>query len=182
MPRPLAILFLFFLILIAVVVPNARAASRRRPASPRATVSVDGDTTADDDNEDNHDASPTQPPTPPSTSFLLTNATSPDVAWVQKILAKLHEQQHPPKETCRHRRLLVTQFEKVFEGLGSIMKIVLLQLAEAAHANRTLVWGLDLPYLFEHSRTEWFTSSSMAPGKPRRAVKVIVPPSPPATR
>ena len=128
-------------------------------------MSVDGDAAEDDDNEP-------PPMFNAATSFLLANATSPDTVWVRTIMAKLHEQQHPPKATCRHRRLLVTQFEKVFEGLGSILKIVLLQLAEAAHANRTLVWGLDLPYLFDHSRAEWFTSTSMAPGRPRRAVKV----------
>ena len=28
-------------------------------------------------------------------------------------------------------------------------------LAEAAHSNRTLVWGLDLPYTFEITRSIW---------------------------
>ena len=40
--------------------------------------------------------------------------------------------------------------------MGSILKLVLLGLAEAAHENRTLVWGLDLPFMFENSREEWF--------------------------
>ena len=88
--------------------------------------------------------------------YLLANNYEPDAMLVKTIMRQLHRQQHPPKETCKHRRILVTQFANSFEGMGSILKLVLLGLAEAAHENRTLVWGLDLPFMFENSREEWF--------------------------
>jgi hypothetical protein len=93
---------------------------------------------------------------PPSASPTRTA----DVALVQQMLAQLHAQQHPPKEECKTRRLLVTQFANSFEGLGSILKLVLLGLAEAAHENRTLIWGLDLPFMFENSREEWYDNTT----------------------
>ena len=34
-------------------------------------------------------------------------------------------------------------------------QVLLMGLAEAAHSNRTLVWGLDLPYTFEITRSIW---------------------------
>ena len=85
-----------------------------------------------------------------------TEDTTADVAFVKQVLAQLHAQQHPPKGQCKTKRLLVTQFANSFEGLGSILKLVLLGLAEAAHENRTLIWGLDLPFMFENSREEWY--------------------------
>ena len=88
--------------------------------------------------------------------YLLATNYEPDAMLVKTIMRQLHRQQHPPKETCKHRRILVTQFANSFEGMGSILKLVLLGLAEAAHENRTLVWGLDLPFMFENSREEWF--------------------------
>ena len=88
--------------------------------------------------------------------FTDLNNLSSDVIYVKKIISLIHSQQHPPKETCKHRRLLVTQFADSFEGLGSILKLVMLGLAEAAHSNRTLIWGIDMPYLFERSREVWY--------------------------
>ena len=68
----------------------------------------------------------------------------------------LHAQQHPSAASCTTRRLLLTQFDaKSFEGIGSLLKQVMLGLAEAAYANRTLVWGLDMGYMFERSREVW---------------------------
>jgi hypothetical protein len=92
-------------------------------------------------------------------SYLLpadASADDSDTRALRALLAALHAQQHPPKAACRTSRLLLTQFSpKSFEGLGSIVKLLVHGLAEAAHANRTLVWGLDLPYMFEHSRGAW---------------------------
>lgn len=75
---------------------------------------------------------------------------------VRKFAAALYDQQNPKKHECKHRRLLAIQFSpKSFEGIGSILKLIALSLAEAAHSNRTLVWGLDLPFNFEHTRHLW---------------------------
>jgi hypothetical protein len=86
---------------------------------------------------------------------------------VRKFAAALYEQQNPKKHECKHRRLLAIQFSpKSFEGIGSILKLIALALAEAAHSNRTLVWGLDLPFNFEHTRHLW------AKPKLRSSIKV----------
>ena len=45
----------------------------------------------------------------------------------------------------------------------------MLGLAEAAHSNRTLVWGLDLPLMFENTREEWFDKKTYSN---KRNVKV----------
>lgn len=75
---------------------------------------------------------------------------------VRKFAAVIYDQQNPKKHECKHRRLLAIQFSpKSFEGIGSILKLIALSLAEAAHSNRTLVWGLDLPFNFEHTRHLW---------------------------
>ena len=125
-----------------------RGATRRRGT----LVSIDGETTMLSHGKSTVNKG--------EQSYLMTNTSSPDVHLVNLMMKKLHEQQHPSKESCQHRRLLVTQFEQVFEGFGSIMKVVMLGLAEAAHSNRTLVWGLDLPYMFENSRDEWYSLTS----------------------
>ena len=130
---------------------GSHGASRRRGADS-AFVSIDGETNTLSNEKPTVDKG--------EQSYLLTNDSSPEVHFVKLMVKKLYEQQHPSKESCQHRRLLVTQFEQVFEGLGSIMKVVMLGLAEAAHSNRTLVWGLDLPFLFENSRDEWYSLST----------------------
>ena len=104
--------------------------------------------------------------------YLLANNYEPDAMLVKTIMRQLHRQQNPPKETCKHRRILVTQFANSFEGMGSILKLVLLGLAEAAHENRTLVWGLDLPFLFENSRDEWYSSSSSSKNKQKNGGQI----------
>ena len=90
---------------------------------------------------------------------------------VKLMLQQLHVQQHPPKAACRNQRLLVVQFINSFEGLGSILKLVTLGLAEAAHSNRTLIFGLHpLPHMFEKSRDEWFNKKT-ATGKHKVMIK-----------
>lgn len=93
---------------------------------------------------------------PVPSTYLLSSDDDADTLHVKRLLAALHMQQHPPKEECRNRRLIVTQYSpKSFEGIGSILKLLVHGLAEAAHANRTLIWGLDLPYVFENTRELW---------------------------
>jgi hypothetical protein len=71
-------------------------------------------------------------------------------------LRALHAQQHPPRAECRGRRLLLVQNPaRHFEGLASSMNQVVVGLAQAAHGNRTLIWGLSLPYLFDRTRPLW---------------------------
>jgi hypothetical protein len=87
----------------------------------------------------------------------LLNDSSVDSVQIKKLMKYLHDHQHPPKESCKSRRLLITQFiQGNFEGLGSIIKVIMMGLSEAAHSNRTLIWGLDLPFIFERARDEWF--------------------------
>jgi len=113
------------------------------------------------------------PPRPRTTSYLLANSTSAGAPDIQRLLDLLHEQQHPPKQQCGSRRLLIVQFINSFEGLGSILKLVTLGLAEAAHSNRTLIFGLHpLPHMFEKSRDEWFNKKT-ASGKRKVTVKGV---------
>ena len=75
---------------------------------------------------------------------------------IRELIRAIHKQQYPPKKSCKSKRLLVTQFSaKSFEGIGSILKIIMMGMAEAAYSNRTLIWGLDLPFMFEHTRDVW---------------------------
>jgi hypothetical protein len=91
----------------------------------------------------------------------LLNDSSIDSMQIKKIMKYLHDNQNPPKKSCKSRRLLITQFiQGNFEGLGSIIKVIMMGLSEAAHSNRTLIWGLDLPFMFERSRGEWFNRNN----------------------
>jgi glycosyltransferase involved in cell wall biosynthesis len=84
--------------------------------------------------------------------FAHLNASTP----VGLSLRALHAQQHPPRSECRSRRLLLVQNPaRHFEGLASSMNQVVVGLAQAAHGNRTLIWGLSLPYLFDRTRPLW---------------------------
>jgi hypothetical protein len=95
--------------------------------------------------------------TPAPISYLMSEpGTTEATERVAQMLAAIAVLQHPPVETCRQRRLLVLQFpSSSFEGMGSILKQIMLGLGEAAYSNRTVVWGLDLPHMFEHSRGAW---------------------------
>jgi hypothetical protein len=51
---------------------------------------------------------------------------------------------------CKKARLLIYhQFGNRFEGTGSVLKSLLMGLAEARHTNRVLVWGREIPPLFQ---------------------------------
>jgi len=79
-----------------------------------------------------------------------------DVAVIRAIVGDIYNQQHPTRAECSKKRLLVTQFSpRQFEGIGSNLRNLMFGLAEAMHSNRTLVWGLDLPSMFESSRNFW---------------------------
>jgi glycosyltransferase involved in cell wall biosynthesis len=81
---------------------------------------------------------------------------APSSPAVRALLAAYAARQAPPKSACRSTRLLVTHLDdEHFEGLGSVLGEVLGALGEAAHSNRTLVWGLGLPYMLDRTRDEW---------------------------
>lgn len=82
---------------------------------------------------------------------------------IRKIMDAIHKQQHPPRSTCKSRRLLIVQFSHTMEGIGSLLKHLTAGLAEAAHSNRTLIWGLDLPYSFGHTRRLWQSAAQHKP-------------------
>lgn len=42
--------------------------------------------------------------------YLLANDSSTDSMHIKKIMKYLHDNQHPPKTSCKTRRLLITQF------------------------------------------------------------------------
>ena len=104
------------------------------------------------------------------------DATSPAIAT---LLHALHRQQHPPSasEPCTSRRLLVTRLDNKFEGLASVVLQIVMGLAEAAWSNRTLVFGPDLPYMFEESREEWLGVDGLggAPAAPAAAATLTLP-------
>jgi hypothetical protein len=82
--------------------------------------------------------------------------TDPRISFMNKIVRILHAIQHPPENQCKHRKLMVLQMKgNSFEGTGSLLKQILLGIAIAAHSDRTLVWGLGLPYIYEHSQDVW---------------------------
>lgn len=79
-----------------------------------------------------------------------------DVIIMRKIFEAIYKQQNPIKESCKTRRLLLTQFSQhSFEGIGSVLRMIQMGMAEAAFSNRTLIFGLDLPYLFEKTKDIW---------------------------
>jgi hypothetical protein len=108
------------------------------------------------------------PSTVPLTSYLMdrmlhSNADKDEVAAMMEIMDALHAQQHPIKESCATRRLLVMQVPvRRFEGLGSFLKGIILGLAEAAYENRTLIWGLDQSLIVEMSRDAWINETGSA--------------------
>jgi len=70
----------------------------------------------------------------------------------------LRHQQFPPDPAtdCLTRRLLVLRFDAGnFEGLGSTLLTLSEGLAEAAHSNRTLVWGLANPTTADTMKAAW---------------------------
>ena len=91
---------------------------------------------------------------PPSSDWQSQH--SPSSPAILALLPLVHARQHPTKSACRGTRFLVTQLDdEHFEGLGSILGEIAGALGEAMHANRTLVWGVGLPYLFDKTRDEW---------------------------
>ena len=85
--------------------------------------------------------------------------------YVQTLLRLLHARQHPPQNECRSTRLLLVKSPEIsYEGLGSVLSLLTLGLAEAMYSNRTLVWGAELTPLLDLSRTVWTAPNPSARG------------------
>jgi hypothetical protein len=78
------------------------------------------------------------------------SGTNVGVQEIAELMARIHAQQHPHTtapflsraEACSQARLLVMQYvPESFEGICSILKSLMLGLAQAAWSNRTLIWG-----------------------------------------
>ena len=80
----------------------------------------------------------------------------------QYVQSLIYHQQNPiSKFECTQTRLLVIDtINTKFEGIGTIMKKVIVGLAEAFHSNRTLVWGIELAYILDKTREEWDSVSN----------------------
>lgn len=92
-----------------------------------------------------------------SNFYLFNNKTANSgQRVVRDIMRAIHAQQHPPKHECKTRRLLAIHLRtSTLEGLGSITKQIIVGLAVAMHSDRTLVWGLAPPFLYDHTRDIW---------------------------
>ena len=112
------------------------------------------------------------PSAPASTSEWLaqhSTASSP----VRELLRLFHARQHPPRAACSRTRLLLVHLDdENFEGLGSLTGELVQSLGEAMHANRTLIWGVGLPFLLDRTRDEW-----SSPRGPRSTRSVWTTPS-----
>lgn len=92
-------------------------------------------------------------------SYLLESQTDSNQEYkklIRDVMEVIHAKQHPSPENCKSKRLLAVQMSSTsFEGTGSILKQVMISLAVAMHSNRTLIWGLGHPFLFEHTKELW---------------------------
>ena len=79
----------------------------------------------------------------------------------QHMFRLIYANQNPRPRLCGQTRLLLTQFpDDSYEGLGSVLSLLVISLAEALYSNRTLVWGADLTPLLELSRAAWESRGS----------------------
>lgn len=91
-------------------------------------------------------------------SYLFENRISnaPEAEVVHDLMKIIHSKQYLDKQSCKTSRLMVISMKSSsFEGTGSLLKQVLIALASAIHSNRTLIWGIGLPFTFEHTREIW---------------------------
>jgi hypothetical protein len=76
--------------------------------------------------------------------------------FIKDIYDIIHARQNPSREECKRRRFSAIQMSATsFEGTGSLLKQVMISTAIAMHSNRTLVWGLGLPFPFEVTKELW---------------------------
>ena len=87
--------------------------------------------------------------------------TNYDTSLIKDLVELIAKSQLVSKESCKARRLLVMEtISNSFEGTGSIIKSIILTIAQAMHSNRTVIWGLDMSKSFQLSRELWSSSSA----------------------
>ncbi len=80
---------------------------------------------------------------------MLTNV-------VRDLIYIIKKKQQIPENDCKSKRLLIAQMASTsFEGMGSLLKQVQFSVAVAMHSNRSVIWGIGFPFMFEHSRDVW---------------------------
>ena len=89
--------------------------------------------------------------------FHGKHAVTNDGTRLMKDLVKLiHSHQNPPKKDCLKKRFLVMHMKVLgYEGIGSVLKQIIVGLAIAMQSNRVLVFGGAFPYLFEYTDDVW---------------------------
>lgn len=97
-----------------------------------------------------------------SSSYLhREKVQSEAINFTKDLIKVIYSKQHPKKELCTSTRFTVLHMRTTtLEGLGSILKQVQMGVAASMHSNRTLVWGLAPPFLFEHTQELWQTASA----------------------
>ena len=92
-------------------------------------------------------------------SYLFDSAPNPagdGLKFIKDLVSAIGARQHPQKIDCKNTRLLVLHMKTTtLEGLGSILKQIQMGTAVAMHSNRTAVWGLGPPFLFDHTEELW---------------------------
>lgn len=102
---------------------------------------------------------PSNPSNRTVNSYLFPNEGISDnqgIEFIRDIMEVIHAKQHPPVEECKNKRFTILQMSSTsFEGTGSILKQVMIGLSIAMHSNRTLIWGIGHPFMFEHTKDLW---------------------------
>ena len=81
-----------------------------------------------------------------------SSAGNDNDATVATILADIDARQNPDVQTCSSRRLLLLNYPSDVihgDGLAQLLLRIVLGLGEAAYADRTLIWGAEIPLLFD---------------------------------
>lgn len=91
-----------------------------------------------------------------SSYLIQPNDKDPVSLFMKDLFDVIYTKQHPSSQECLTNRFLVIQMSSAsFEGTGSLLKQMLLSVAIAMHSDRTLIWGLGYPFMFEHSKELW---------------------------
>lgn len=101
------------------------------------------------------------------TDGIFATQSSEGTSFIKEILKAVHTSQHPKDiSKCETRRLLIVdEHGTTLEGLGSILKSLIVSLAVAFHSNRIIVWGIGLPWMYERTKDEWTSREKLRFGE-----------------
>lgn len=154
-------IFTVIIILIAVIlVVEVQAVKKKRKATVKSSSSqeVHKDAKTNSEWDDARELLAIPVEKRQAKSYLFVEAHPQDITsnFIQDIVDVIHARQNPSKSKCLSKRLLILQMtSNSFEGTGSLLKQMMLATAIAMHSNRTLIWGLGLPFIFEHTKEIW---------------------------